>query len=89
MVLSCGLHLSLCGTLVVVATEAIAIAIMAVVTAMQEVMLLRQGNVMVLCNGDKARESAANNAGWCNCSIACLHLYCAVWQMRTCYIAPW
>jgi len=67
MVLSRGLHPSLCGALVVVATEAMAMAmaitVAATATAMQEVALPRQGNVMALCDANKARESVADNAG--------------------------
>ena len=63
MALSCRLHLSLHGTLVVVATEMMAMAITVVATATQEVALPRQGNVMLLCNAKKVKVSTANNAG--------------------------
>jgi len=55
---SCGLHPSLHGALVVVATEAIAIAITAAVTATREVALPRRGNVMVLCDADNTGAGA-------------------------------
>ena len=54
----CGLHPSLCGTLVLVAM--VAVAMMAMAT--QAVALLRWGDAMVMCDGDKARRYAAHNA---------------------------
>ena len=65
MALSCRLHPSLCGALVALAIVAMAmIAIMvAAVTVIQEVVLLRWGNVMPLCDAKNARVSVANNAG--------------------------
>jgi len=63
MLLSHGLHPSLRGTLVVVATVAMVIAIAAmVVSVTQEVALLRWGGVMTVCDDDKVRVYAANNA---------------------------
>jgi len=57
MVLSRGLHPSLHGALMVVATEAMVMAI-----ATQEVALPRWGDKMALCDG-KARVYTADNAG--------------------------
>jgi len=69
-VVRCGLWLSLRGALVLVATVATvmtamrAIVIMpAVVAAMREVAFPRQGDAMVMCDGDKASIFASDNTG--------------------------
>jgi len=56
MVLSHGLRPSLHGALVVVATETVA-------TVTREVTLPRRGNAMLLCDAQKTRVYASNNAG--------------------------
>jgi len=59
-----GLHLSLHGTLVVVATEMVVMAMVgAAATAMQEVVLPRQEDAMLLCDAEKVRVYASDNAG--------------------------
>jgi len=65
MALSHRLCLLLHGTLVVVATVAMAIMVImaAAATATQEVALPRWGDVMPLCDAEKAKVSMANNAG--------------------------
>jgi len=66
-VVRCGLCLLLCGTLVLVATVVMAVIAMmitpAAATATQEVTLPRWGNVMAMCDSNKARISVADNAG--------------------------
>jgi len=77
MALSYGLHPSLHGALVVVATETVATAMAAMAAiAMQEVTLPRQGDAMPLCDAKKARVYTSDNTGasataeWLACSAA-------------------
>ena len=60
-----GLRPSLCGALVLVATVAAMMTAMATTAAvvMQEVASLRRGDAMAVCDGDKARMYAVDNAG--------------------------
>ena len=59
-----GLRPSLHGALVVVATETVAMAMVgAAATAMREVALPRRDDAMPLCDAEKARVYASDNAG--------------------------
>jgi hypothetical protein len=60
--LSCDLHPSLHGALVVMVTAAMVIAAV-VTTVMREVASLRWGDVMVVCDGNNARGCTVKNAG--------------------------
>jgi len=67
IVVHCGLCLSLCGALVLVATVVMMMMAMEIkavaVAATREVALPRRGNAMAMCDGDGTRAYIADNVG--------------------------
>jgi len=77
-----GLRPSLRGALVLVATVAAMMTAMATMAAvvMREVTSLRQGDAMAVCDGDKARMYAVDNAGTGTTAEQFAHMW-AAWAL--------